>query len=201
MPYSNNIPQATDRPNNSQPLLLANFAAIDTVVSVNHVTFDDPSGDQGKHKFVSFPEQAASPATAVNEVALFSQQSTYSTEAELAIRKENSGDVVEFTAAGKAGTGWTILPSGILIKWGYSAPATGLATITWPVGATIPVFSAVYNVQISYLEATAGDVDVAAPRLVSFSTTNIVSYLSKRLSAGDSTTTVVLYFVAIGIPV
>jgi hypothetical protein len=192
------VPQPTDRIKDSQNPFLLNFAGIKTLVDVNHVTFD--LADQGKHKHVSFPEQAASPATAANEVALFSQESAYTSVAELAIRKESSGDVVEFTSSTKDFVGWSILPSGILIKWGRSSPITGLTTITWPVAATVPVFSAVYNVTISPLEATAGDVDTAV-RLVSFSTTNIVAYVSKRTTTGVSTDNTTLYFVAIGIPV
>lgn len=199
MAYSSGIPDATDRPQNSQPLLKANFTAISTVVAVNHVAFDDPSGDQGKHKFVAMPEQTSAPTPGANELTLYSRESAYTSVSEMAFRRESSGDIIEFTSSTKDYVGWTILPSGILIKWGRSSPATGLTTITWTTGATIPVFSAVYNVGISPLEATAGDVDVAV-RLVSFSTTNIVAYVSKRTTTGAAATATTLYFYAIGIP-
>jgi len=195
--YDNSIPQASDKIKDSQPQILANFAGIKTLVDINHVTFDDP--DEGKHKYVSMPEQAAAPTVAANELALFSQEGAYTSVSELAFRRESSGDVIEFTGRGGTTVGWTILPSGLLVKWGVSSPATGTTTITWPTAATIPVFSAVYNVVLTPLNATAGDID-SAVRLISFSTTNIVAYVSKRTTTGVASTALTLYFVAIGLP-
>jgi len=197
MAYDSTIPQASDKIKDSQPQILANFSGIKTLVDINHVTFDDPN--EGKHKYVSMPEQSSAPTVAANELALFSQEGTYTSVSELAFRRESSGDVVEFTGAGKTNVGWTILPSGILIKWGRSSSSTGTTNITWPTGATIPVFSTVYTVVLTPLNATAGDID-SAVRLISFSTTQISIYISKRTTTGAATTGLSTYFVAIGLP-
>jgi len=71
--YNSAIPQATDKIKDSQSQILDNFAGIKTLVDVNHVTFDDP--DQGKHKFLTLPVQAASPpvgAFAAGETGFYS---------------------------------------------------------------------------------------------------------------------------------
>jgi hypothetical protein len=168
--YSNNIPLATDRIKDSQEPIRQNFSGIDTFINVNHVGFD--LANEGKHKHVSFPEQSSSPTTAANEVALFSRESTLTSVAELVIRKESDGDVVEFTSAGKATAGWTRLPSGILLKWssGLITAASGTTTYNWPTGATIPAFTAVYDCQIT--TRTTGNEDKFV-QLVGFSTTQV----------------------------
>ena len=71
MAYNNAIPQANQPLNTSQADILANFAAIKTLVDINHVTFDIP--DQGKHKHVSFPLQSAAPVFAANETGLYNK--------------------------------------------------------------------------------------------------------------------------------
>lgn len=150
MAYNQNIPQAADIPDSSQAQILANFTAIKTVVDINHVTFDDPSGGQGKHKHISFPEQVASPATAVNEVALFSRQSPLTGVAALCLREKNNGAVNEFTSALAADDGWTRLPSGILLKWGHGLTGgVGLTTVTFSAGPTIPAFTSVWQIMIT----------------------------------------------------
>lgn len=175
MAYLTTIPAATDVPATSQAQILANFQAIKTLVDVNHGTFS--AADQGKHKHVSLPEQAASPATAVNEVALFARQSALTGIAELCIRNENNGTVYEITSVG---IGWTRLPSGILLKWGTTV-ANGATTITFPVAANIPVFTAVVAAQVSILDAGAGDVDQAI-RVRGSNATQLLVYGSRRIA-------------------
>lgn len=200
MPYTKDIPNATDRPSDSQALMKSNYQAIYTVNGINHVQFDDPSGDQGKHKWISFPLQAVSPTTAATETALFSRTSALSGGVELAIRKQSDGTVTEFTSAGKTGDGWAILPSGILIKWGSTgAIGSGEKTVFWPTGVTIPVFSQVFNIQLTPQNNSTSDVDIAT-RLIDFGTTQLRIYNSKRTDTGAATTTFATYIFAIGLP-
>jgi len=116
MAYQQNIPQPTDELRDSQNDILQNFQGIKTAWDVNHVTFD--LADEGKHSHVSLPEQAAGPATAANELAVYSKQSTLTGVAELFVRRESSGDEIELTSGLAANDGWSRLPSSILIKWG-----------------------------------------------------------------------------------
>jgi len=192
MAYSNSKPQPTDKLRVSQNDILNNFIALKTTIDTNHVTFD--MADTGKHKFISFPEQLADPALAVNEVQFYAKNSTLSTEAELFLRRED-GTIYEITSAGKAVTGWTRLPSGILIKWGNTS-ATGLATITFPVVATIPAFTTVYSIQLVPIAAGAVDADIAV-RLVSFIAASFDVYCTARTTVADKLAS--FEYLAIGI--
>jgi len=161
--YTPNIPQATDRPSDSQSLMLANFTAIDTVNSINHVAFDDASGDQGKHKYISFPVQATSPLTppfVSGEVGMYSFLNAATNKNELYISKLNQATdtQIPFTAsslslvsAPAANTsGWSYLPSGLLIKWGM---VTGSGIVNAVYDATVP-FGAVFSVNVSPTSGT-----------------------------------------------
>lgn len=154
MSYQPNIPQASDRLNDSQGDILGNFQAIQTLVDVNH--YDFASGLMGKHKWVSFPIQASGPGTTSTEMALYTKNGLGGTP-EMFVQFPSSGTEVNFTESAQATNGWTRLPSGILLKWGTaSATQNTDNTITFPVSATIPVFTAVYSVTVNQTYMGAG---------------------------------------------
>lgn len=186
MAYSNAIPQPTDQLKNSQDDLLQNFIEIKNLIDVNHETFAD--ANEGKHKFIQFPEQVAAPATAVNEAGLYSIEGVYSTVAELAFRRENSGLSSVFTEVLGAINGWTRFPSGLLIKWGtdtVSAANAALAThtVTFPVLATIPAFTALYAVfPLAEVSTPATDIDVA----IYLSTNTNLNFVVRQWERSDT---------------
>ncbi len=144
MSFNANIPQPTDIPANSQPQLLANFQGINTLINVNHIGFD--LADQGKHKWVSFPDQVlAVPTTLNTEVALFSSTNIDTGNIELNFVRQNNGTVIPMTARGGTTSGWTMLPSGIIIKWN-----TGAGFGSFPVNANAfgKAFTTIYSVQV-----------------------------------------------------
>ncbi len=192
MAYNQNIPQPTDLISQSQSALLANFQAIQTLLAVNHGIFG--AIDEGKHKWVTFPNQGSAPATGAGEVALYSQNSTLTSTSELVFRRESNGTSYEFTSALASASGWARLPSGILLKWGNFATVPGSNTVSFPVAATIPVFSSIFQVLISTKGVAANDSFVL---LNSFTTTDMTVYSTQR----TSTTTAVSAFtyLAIGI--
>ena len=197
MAYNPAIPQPTDRISDSQAPILANFIALDAAILVDHVALN--AVGQGKHKQITLPESAAAPVTGANEAVVYSREGAFSGQTELVFKREgNPATVTEMTSAG---SGWTMLPSGVLIKFGSSSPATGLTTITYGVGPSLPVFKAgsPFNVFVSPVESTAGDVNVAV-RLVSYSTTDIVVYVSKRYNSGAAATPTKINFFALGLP-
>lgn len=177
-------PNPTDKLKDSQNDILQNFTAIKAAFDINHVTFD--LADQGKHAYISFPEQVAAPATAVNERAVYCKQSLRTGLAELFTRKENSGNEAEFTAALiSSAAGWTILPSGLIVKWGF-ATANGSYTLVFPDDGdvAIPRFATILSVQLTVLEAGATDVDKAI-RLMTFGNPlQIDVYGSSRSTTG-----------------
>lgn len=148
MSYNPSIPQPTDIPANSQPQILANFQAINTLVDVNHVAFDQP--DQGKHKWVSFPDQLlAVPATLNTEIALFSASNVNTGNIELNLVRQNNGAVIPFTATDGTANGWTMLPSGILMKWGTSSVVGGVGSINANAIGSGKLFTQLYFAMVS----------------------------------------------------
>ena len=125
MAYNNAIPGANDLLSQSQSDILQNFAAIQTFIAVNHETFGD--ANEGKHKFVSLPEQVAAPTTAVNEIALYTKE--VGIVAALFLRHEDDGTEVDITTAVKAVAGTCTLPSGIIIKWGSGVADSANPTV------------------------------------------------------------------------
>ena len=153
MAFTQNIPQPADVISQSQPQLLANFQAINTFVDVNHVAFN--GADQGKHKFVTMPEQGAAPITLANEGVLFTAQGAYTGTTELYYGLESAGGFDSITEGLNAAAGWSGLPSGLLIKWGtVTIPVEAVLTqgtyvYNYPVGATIKPFSTFYQQMVT----------------------------------------------------
>lgn len=185
MAYISTIPQPTDRLKDSQNDILNNFIAIKAAFDINHVTFD--AATQGKHNFVSFPVQAANPAAVVTEMQLYTKTSALTTVPELFLER-GDGTVYEFSSATRAVTGWTRLPSGILLKWG-SDTKTGSQTVTLPVAGTIPVFTTIFSVQLTVKNAAVTDTDEAV-RVISFAAaTGFNVYASSRSTTGAKAVT------------
>ena len=161
MAYNNAIPQPTDKLRNSQSDLLGNFAAIKTLVDINHVTFD--VADQGKHKFVTFPVQSPAPTFLAGEEGLYNFLNTVTTQNELYVHIQETlvgtrPQEIPFTASSLSrsapvpaatntaqSVGWTYLPSGMLLKWGLAA-GTGAVEVNTTV-ANQPDFTAILLVQ------------------------------------------------------
>ena len=151
MAYNPNIPQPTEKLSDSQADLLENFTQLDTYLNINHTAIDGTAA-QGKHKFVTLPEQVASPATLANEAALFSSQGYYSAKTELLWAQENNTGTVPFTEIFTPGAGFLsfFLPTGIIIKLGeivvpaQVVPGNNFVTpapLIWPVVVNTPAFT------------------------------------------------------------
>jgi hypothetical protein len=190
--YTSNIPQSTDNPSDSQSLILDNFTALAEMVTQNHVEMSD-TANRGKHNFLQMPEQASAPTTAANEGGLYTRESAYTSATEMVYERESSGDKIEFTSSLKANNGWTILPSGLLLKWGTSS-GSGLKTVTFTVSATIPAFTDVYSAFVTVEDSSASPNTIAT--LNTFSNTQIKVYCSSRTST--SATSATFYYLVIG---
>lgn len=192
-PFNANIPQPTDLISISQADLLANFQAINTLIGINHATFN--SGNDGKHTLMTLVNLAAPAAPAGNDINIFN--STVSGNPELSIQK-TGGAAIPFTQSLQANNGWSYLPSGILIKWGTQTTVANTETVTFPVGAAIPVFSAIYNVQVSVIGDGVSLTPNRAVTIVggSITTTNFQVYGSQRTDQTGRTVT--LHYLSIG---
>lgn len=187
MAYNNNIPLANQPLNTSQADILANFAAIKTLIDINHVTFDVP--DQGKHKFVSFPLQSAAPVFGANETGLYNKVYATTVKDELYVHKEVFGGTVDipFTASTLSNTspvntmdGWTYLPSGLLLKW-ESISGNGLTTITTSTG---PAFTNIFSVLLTVTNPSTSDSNTAVTLVDILSNTQYRVFFSTRAATG-----------------
>lgn len=169
MAYLNNIPQAGDQKNVSQPQILENFAQIYTVFSADHATFDSPLG-AGFHQQATFPANAAG-APGATQMRMYANTGTTG-NVELWLRNGFLGTNVQITSAQKRGgsntNGWTMTPAGVLIKWGnqtIAGSATTPQTFTWSATANDIAFTTQFwaIVQIGADPAIAGkDVNAIA---------------------------------------
>lgn len=208
--YQSTIPQSTDQLSKSQGDLLNNFGAIMSLIDQDHVDFAAGTGNAGKHKQVTFPVQSPAPTFTGGDLGLYSFLSPTTAINELYINKLNAASVnyqVQMTSSilsinaapvyNAPGNGWSYLPSGILIKWGFVSPSIpNPVTVTYPTAATIPVFNAVLCVQVTPWTNLAGDPNIAATLFGPPTATNFQLWTSPRTTTG--TTAIQLFYLAVG---
>jgi hypothetical protein len=170
MSYNANIPQATDQQSNSQADLLANFQAIQTLIDVNHYDFASPN--QGKHMFVTLPEQTTSPGTALDEMALYTK--AVAGVSQLFLQRENiapAGADLDITSFSNVlANGGTNLPSGIVLKWGQGATLVNVQTVNFTTAFPTALLSIQVTPAISAGPAIYyGDINVTAYSAAAFS--------------------------------
>lgn len=193
MAYTNNIPTAPQRFKDSQPLIQANFLDIDTALAVNHVGFNLP--DVGKHKFLQMPVQGAAPVTAATEMGLYTKTGV-TTNPEMFIRRESNGTEIEFTARGNTGTNYySMLPSGLLIKFGSHAPVFGASPIAGTItyDTTIP-FSAVFSVVMAPVNQPSALITVSPNFFTAITQTFTIIY------SGSPANPITVSYFSVGIP-
>lgn len=192
MAYNQNTPLGNQLPSITQPQILGNFQSIQTMLNVNHVNFDLP--DQGKHKWVSYPIQSSSVATLSTEVATYAFVDSDTTVAELTFRRPSNGVIIPMTATAGTVNGWTMLPSGILMKWATSS-YTGLNTVN--ANSFGKAFSVLYSVQLTNNNATSSSNTYVMGGVISGTNFNV--YVGNRTTPGTDATTNVNWL-AIGVP-
>lgn len=116
MTFTPNIPTTGQSLGNTRDAIRNNFTNYNNVISENHYAPND--ANEGKHKYLQMPEEAADPATAVNEGAVYVKQGT-GTVAQLFWRNENNGIVQQLTGNFDAGNQGSIEFFGFKIKWGF----------------------------------------------------------------------------------
>jgi hypothetical protein len=177
------VPLAAQRISATQDPIRQNFLSLLTLVDPNN-------------KVDYFPVVGASiPTVAAGNVGLYSNTNALTTKNELYFKRDGGAGVVgiPFTAYDQAlNNGWTYLPSGILIKFGAWLANAPIITVTFPVAATIPVFSSVFQVLISPFSSTNG----AKPSTVirSIGTTNFTCWCNGATDANSQ-----IRYIVIGI--
>lgn len=136
MAYIANIPMGSQPINVTQPQIQGNFEALGAYLNPNNTA-------------IVFNEIVPpAPVTGANQGALFVENGVYTNVPELTFERQNGGPNIEMTACFADATGWTRIPSGILMKWGTVAVPGSPFTITFPDdgNVTIPRFTAIFVV-------------------------------------------------------
>jgi hypothetical protein len=147
--YTSDTPQSPNPMNQTQPVILANFQAINELISVNHGAFN--TTNFGKHNFISLLNTTA-PGTDTTEIAMFTAVTGSPNPCELFIQYPSSAQTSQLvvqlsapvptpsnstgTSGGNATQGWVTFPSGILFRWGTVAIST--VSVTVNLTGTIP---------------------------------------------------------------
>jgi hypothetical protein len=141
---------------NSRDLIKNNFGDIDTTFTVNHVQYNDGSGNGGMHNFIQLPtaiptKDTLNPPISSPLVALYSNNGASSTVPELFFQRNNLAASMgyAFTEGLNDAPGYSRLPSGLLVKWGFLNPIPASGNNTWQVvfptvgtgSVAIPAFS------------------------------------------------------------
>lgn len=131
MPYIANIPQAPDRINQSQAQILNNFIQLQADFGVNHVSYN-ALANVGKHNLVTFPVQAAIPASVAGEIIIYNKvpAAPYPITGLSELFIQRNGGASPYTApltakSIAAGGGYSYLPSGLVIKFGFGTAVAG----------------------------------------------------------------------------
>ncbi len=121
-----------------------NFVTINDAFKVNHIEYG--LAGAGKHKFVTLPYQSVAPTTGAAEMAL------YSSAGILYLRPQNNGTAINIGGTGTTTVNYTILPNGLLLKWGSFLSTSGSNPKTYVIpstGAFGPLYTNLYNVQLT----------------------------------------------------
>lgn len=173
--YNASVPQAAQLIKVTQAPILSNFQAINELITVNHVGFNDPI-NYGKHTFTTFPLQSVNPSTSSTDIALFTKSASTSNGIEIFYRYPSNGTVYQLTGGGTtslaATNGYCYLTSTLLMKWGLaSINTTGSTVVSFPTAGGIPAFTTVCNF-VQYTPAANYTMNSNGPWISTFNTTS-----------------------------
>ena len=177
----NNVPLTGQTLNQTRNPINQNFSVIDTAFSVDHVPYNEPSGNQGQHNKVTFPVQSPAPNFPAGDLGLFNATFPPTSVNELFVRKD-SGTAYPMTSSNNSSVnGWTYLPSGLLLQWGVSTVTTFTVVFDRP-------FASVYNAQIAIFDPTG-----------TTGNTSVITALSNTQISAKSTFNGQKYWMVIGL--
>ena len=193
MTYQAGIPLPGDKLNKSQNDIKNNFTSCDGSFNLNHFGFSTLGGQAGKHKFVEMPVQTK-PSIVGGEGALYTKTSG---QTQLFYTSDNSTPqeyqmtrVIDASIARFANNpGWTFLPGGLILQWGFVAPPGTSGTVTFlPNGVN-------FTVSIMHVFLTLERAGTANES-TTYNNASLTGFNYLTTSSGGSTT---LHWIAIGI--
>ncbi len=182
--YNDNIPDALNNPSQDQPKMKANTNSIDSLINVDHVSFNQANG--GYHKVVHILNNGGNPG----QLGGLGQLFTNLTGGEVNLYYESDlGNVTQLTNNAALGTNGIIVLGKLTIEWGQVNPATSGTPIIFP-----RAFSGTpYSIQI-----TVKDNNTNHRAFASYNTASTTQFIPILLSSNGNPETDNIAWIAIG---
>ncbi len=142
--YNNNIPLATNSPSVDQPNMKINTNAIDTLLQVDHISFN--TTNSGKHAQVTLPNPLVADPTLTGTAGEIYTKAI-SAAAQLFFANKNGPIQLTGLTTVATANGYITLPGGIIIKWGTATGSSAGSANTFPVAFPANCFSIVFTPQ------------------------------------------------------
>lgn len=158
----NNVPLSGQSLNDTRIPINQNFSVIDTAFQVDHVDYNDPN--QGKHEKVTLPLLGGAAVFVGTDNGFYNlnYNNGSNTKAEVFVHKQTlagtadipfTASVLSSTAPSNDMVGWTLLPSGIMMRWDtVNIAASGNTNVN--LGGGWPGFSQLFWVGLTPRTAT-----------------------------------------------
>ncbi len=201
MPYQANKPLANDQLSQSQQDIQGNFLVLGSIGgngNANSAGINTAPGAGFNYLFL--PANANNPPLGTvfgANIGVYGFVNPSSTRSTLYISQTTQAGVklIPSTASilgtatpGTNSDGWTFLPSGILVKWGFQSGAAwgiGNNPVNFPAGG-IPAFTAApFGLQVTIAKATTSVVDVNA-RIAANTVSNLAFNVDVRQANGPN---------------
>lgn len=196
MPYNPAIPKANDIIKDSQKDILVDYMELNDWLAVDHYTFNDPN--EGKHKQLTLPVQQEELPIGNNEGLIFCDTHLlFNDPLFITYIRQNNSSFTDFTSSQPERSGWSFLPSGLLLKWGI-AEALGVDAVIYPTANNIPEFNTVLHTFTVILGINQQDRDgIIVISTVDYTVDGFEVWAGLRTQEGVATQ-VIFYYITIG---
>ena len=152
MAWNPNIPNPTDILSQSQSDIKGNFQALDPLFS------------SGIQNLIDLPVQGAAPTFPAGDEGLYNLNNATTTKNELYVHRQTvdaptdipmTASIMSNTAVAGCNSGWSYLPSGLLIKWGAIAANASIITINFQSISGGPMYTSVFRVMVTPFDSGA----------------------------------------------
>ena len=195
----NNVPLPGNTLLGTRDQIAANFSNINTGFSANHNELT--LAGAGKHKYLQMPQQLAVPVTVATEAGLCAKIGAKSGKSELVFTRDGVATEIPFTECKQNPIGWTMLPSGLVMKWGTGTIAGGVLShpCTFLVGADMRAFTAApYSIQLTLSSNTVSGAN-GWDYVIYVSAFNSLGFTVARVNAGYAAGAIEYNYLAIGV--
>ena len=183
MSYNAGIPNATDYLSDSQQNIKDNFSSANTIFGNNHYAFNAASNN-GKHKEIEMVNQADPTGLDLEGIIYTKKDAQATPQSQMYyVSDGNSSDIYQLTNAihdnystfstnGEYQVGppslyggWTFLPGGLILQYGYNSVEASTSTFTYNFPFAFP--NTVFNIQMTPFRAASSPGSTVQQWLVS----------------------------------